>query len=142
MLSTASSTSYSAEKLDLRTATLATGEKAPFAGRLLTADALSKIITDLEARVATAEAARDKAMREREILVRREKLICEIKVDGEQQKRSLCITGCDKKMELVEAALDRCHSDKRGFFQSPYFNFVMGNVVAGGLCAAASAMSR
>ncbi len=139
MLSTVSSTSYSENKpLDLRAVTLKEGKPAPFAGKLLTADALAKIITDFEREIKLLKADLKRVTQERTVLVRREKLLCEIAVDGEKQKQSICLSGCDQKVKLLSDAVNRCENDKRGFFQSPYVNFVIGNVVAGGLCAAAS----
>ncbi len=139
LLSTISSTSYSENRaLDLRTVTLKEGKPAPFAGKLLTTDALSKIITDFEAEIKLLKADVRRITQERTVLVRREKLLCEIAVEGEKQKQAICVSGCDQKVKLMSDAVNRCENDKRGFFQSPYVNFVIGNVVAAGLCAAAT----
>jgi len=121
---------------------LAKGDRAPFAGVLLTDAALAKIITDLKARAKLAEARAEKAEREAKAKLASAKKTCEIEIAGERKKTAIAEAGCARQTKILGDGLKACEQRKSSVFRSPYFNFIAGNVVAGGICALATFGAR
>jgi hypothetical protein len=109
---------------------------------LLTDAALAKIITDLKAQAKSANARAEKAERESKAKLDSAKKTCAIEVGGERKKTAIVEAGCTKQTKVLSDSLKACENRKSSVFRSPYFNFIMGNVVAGGVCALATFGAR
>jgi len=140
MLLIASSTSYSDPTSQPTRARLAKGDKAPFAGVLLTDAALAKLITDLEQRAAEARLQLEKVKREQQATIEAERALCAIKLDGAAMKLTVTAKGFESERQIFTGALKKCDSDAP-WYRSPYLHNVIGCAACGGICAAAFAAS-
>lgn len=117
---------------------LAKGATTPFKGVLMSDAALAQIITDLEKKAKLAALAAEKVKRELTAERKSNATICQAKITAEQSKLKGCNDDKERQRVIYESALKKC--DKNApWYKSPFFGYVMGNVVAGGVCAAVSA---
>ena len=136
---TASSISYSGPKPPQR-GRLAKGEKAPFAGVLLTDQALAKVISKLEGQVAALKLQLERQQREAAAQLEAAKKTCDAQLVGERAKLAAAAEGFKTERKLYTSALDKAQASK--WYKSPYLHFVIGSVVSGGICAAATVGAR
>jgi len=136
---TASSTSYS-EPTEPQRARLAKGDKAPFAGVLLTDQALAKVIAGLEGQVAALKLQLERQKREQAAQLEAAKKTCDAQLVGERAKAAAAADGFKTERKLYTSALDKAQASK--WYKSPYLHFILGSVVSGGICAAATVGAR
>jgi hypothetical protein len=137
VLLTLSWTSYSARADTPTRARVEAGKRAPFSGVLLTDAALARIITDYEQQIKTLTLDLEKARREAKAQETLSKVVCAAKVEGEQAKQAACTRDLTRQKSLYEKALKQCSKDPP-WYKSPFLSFMIGNVVAGGVCVAAT----
>jgi len=111
---------------------LVKGSAAPFSGTLLSDAALAKIITDAEARVKAAALEADRLKKELDIAERKADAVCLARLDGERLRYAACSKDADRTRELLDKA------SNPPWYKNPYLHFIMGSVVSGGVCAAAT----
>jgi len=111
---------------------LSKGAAAPFAGTLLSDAALAKIITDAETKAKTSALEVERLKKELDLERRKSDAVCQAKLEGEQRRYAACAKDADKTRELLERA------SNPPWYKSPYLHFIMGSVVSGGVCAAAT----
>lgn len=139
LLLTASSTSYSAP--EPQRARLAKGARAPFAGVLLTDQALAKVITKLEGTVKALSLRLEKQKREAQAKAAAAKKVCDAQLEGVRAKDKAAADGFKVERKLYTSALDKAQAPSP-WYKSPYLHFILGSVVSGGVCAAATAGAR
>lgn len=138
---TRSSTSYSEPTTPTPDrARLAKGDKAPFAGVLITDSALAKIIAGYEAKVGELRLQLEKEKRDRRDEAAAAKAICDATVAGEAAKGKAANAGFIAERKLYESALTK--ANESAWYKSPYLNFLLGAVVSGGVCAAGAVANR
>lgn len=113
------------------------GDRAPFAGNLLTDAALAKLITDYESRIKRLKLELEKTKRETAARATTAAAVCKAKLDGADAKLAAFKGGCDRERAVYERALKKC-STSAPWYKQPYLHFLVGSVVGGGLCAAAT----
>lgn len=112
------------------------GDRAPFAGHLLTPAALAKIITDYEKQIADLKLELAREQRERKVESDSAKVTCKAQVEGKQAQLEAFKGGADRERAIWKQALeDRSRPDP--WYRSPYLHFIIGSVVAGGICVGA-----
>lgn len=131
-------TAYSAEKIQRQR--LKPGDKAQFAGVLLSDAALAKLISDSKARLASAQATTEKCERERKVEKAAADAVCVAKVEAERTKLLACDQARSQQAKIYDQQLKQCSSTP--WFKSPLLNFVLGSVVSGGVCATAAILGR
>lgn len=99
--------------------------------------ALAKLITDFEKKLKLARLDADKLKRDLEAEQKSNKVVCQAKVTAEQAKVQACKDDKQRQRGIYETALKKC-SKSPPWYKSPFFGYVMGNLVAGGVCAAVS----
>jgi hypothetical protein len=104
---------------------------------LLTDAALSKIITGYEKRIATLALNLERAKREAAAFKKTSKVVCDARVAAEHAKTSACDRDLSRQKSIYEKALKRTNR-ATPWYKSPYLSFMIGNVVAGGICVAAT----
>lgn len=138
MLLTASSTSYSEPKpAEPQRARLAAGAKAPFAGTLLNDAALAKLITKLEGEVKALKLQLEKQRREAKAQLDSSKKTCDAQLGGERARAAAALEGFKTERKLYTTAIDKANAPNP-WYKSPYLHFLLGSVVAGGICTAAT----
>lgn len=115
---------------------LAKGKAAPFSGVLLTDQALAKIISDYEGKIAALKLELEKERKDRQAEKQAADTICQAKVDGEKAKAKAAESGCQRERHVYEQALKR--ANETPWYQNNYLNFLLGSVVAGGICTGVS----
>jgi hypothetical protein len=120
---------------------VAVGEKAPFAGVLLTPEALAKTIAELEARAATLSlelkaAKRDAAAREAAA-----RAAADVALDLERKRRAALEADLLRRSELYERSLERL-SASEPWYRSGYLTMGLGLLLGGGICAGTAAALR
>lgn len=117
---------------------VAAGEKAPFAGILLTPAALARALAELDARVARLtldlEAARKEAAA-RETAARKS---AESTLRAERDKRAALEADLLRRSALYERSLDRL-SASEPWYRSGYLTMGLGLLLGGGICAGTAA---
>lgn len=61
---------------------------------------------------------------------------------AEREKAQAATQVCAAELSVQKHAVAACEARRTRFFSSPYFSFIAGSVVTGGLCAAVVAASR
>jgi hypothetical protein len=135
MLLIASWTPSWADQGEIKKANVVAGQKAPFDGVLLSRAALAKIINDYEAKLKEAELALEKQKRDAAAAASQAEALCQVKLDGVKQEIGILDSGCQQQVSILENALKECEARQSSFFKNPYFNFVAGALVSGGVCA-------
>lgn len=139
-----SSTSFSGRAEETTTpptpahVSLKAGDKAPFAGKLLTNEALAKIVTDYENTIAKLKAAIEKEQRERAAEKLAAERVCEARLSGEKGKLAAQQAERERERAIYENAIKSCKAESAPWFKSPYLHFVFGAAIGGGVCAAAT----
>lgn len=113
------------------------GKPAPFSGVLMSNAALAKLISDYERKLKVAVLDTEKTKRELDAEQKTHKVICQAIVTAEQAKLEACKDDKERQRVIYETALKKCSKDQP-WFKTPFFGYIMGNVVAGGVCAAVS----
>jgi hypothetical protein len=111
-------------------------EKAPFAGILLSDAALAKIVTDYEAKIKIAKAETEKVKRDAEAKARAEKVVCDANIESEKVKTEAVRGEMKTRTSIYEKTLKKCDTETP-WYKSPWMGFVVGQVVAGGICIGA-----
>ena len=106
------------------------GDKAPWGGTLLSDAALAKLLTDATEKEKLLKL--DIARLEKELSLEKytSEIVCIAKVDNEKLKYTACSKDADTVRNLLEKSINP------PWYSSTYFNFIMGSVVAGSICAA------
>jgi len=127
--------------LDVRQVELKQGDKAPFSGRLLTNDAVAKLLADYRAKITDLEAQVDLQKKLYEM-----KLKAEVEASGIKEKAALdkvIATSrlCNLEKDLLVKAVDRTVQQcQRKWYESPWLPFVGGVLLCGGGVAAGAAL--
>ena len=108
------------------------GKPAPFAGTLLNDAALAKLIADADAKLKLAKLEVEQLQRRLKLEQDTASAICSAQLAGEKQKYTACSKDADRVRDLLSKA------SNQPWYMSPYLHFIMGNVVAGGVCVAAT----
>jgi hypothetical protein len=112
------------------------GQKAPFAGVLLSNAAEAKLITDRKAEVNRLKLRIQLLEDRQKELVDNERTLCTVKLETASKKLKLIEDTCKTKEKILHGAVDRtAKSCDRSWYESPYFNFAMGAIVFGGVSA-------
>lgn len=114
------------------------GEKAPFDGVLLSRAALATIISDYEARIRQATIDLERERKESQARIQNLTVSDTAALEAEKKKLHVLEVGCKSQMDLMHEALQKCETRRTSFWKSPYFNFFIGSLITGGVCAAAS----
>ena len=117
------------------------GQPAPFAGVLLTTAALAKVVTELEARAERARVDLEAERATAKVRERAAEAVAEARLEAERAKRAAVEADLARQKSTYEGALSKANASA-SWYQSPYLHFLLGNVVAGGLCAAANRLGR
>lgn len=138
LLSILSWTSYSAAQTPTINRTrLAKGKPAPFAGVLLSDGALAKIISDNERKLKLLNLDLEKLKRQADSEAKTSKAVCDAKLEAASAKHGACLRDLDRRDKLLDKALQKCPQDLP-WYKAPQLHFILGNIVAGGICAAAT----
>jgi hypothetical protein len=121
--------------------TLKKGDKAPFAGKLLTSEALAKIITTYEKKVKLQALEIEKLKRESTATVKTDKAICNAKLEGEAAKLKVCEVASTRKDQIWTNALDKCNKPVP-WYRSQFIGFTVGSLFASGICIGVDRVSR
>jgi len=140
MLSIASSPICWAQT-SIRQVTLKKGQAAPFAGRLLTVAALAKIITDYDRKLKTSQLLLEKAQRDLKAEQKANAAVCQAQVAVQVAKVQACTSDRSRQKVIYERAIKKCDAAVP-WYRSPMLSFVIGNVVAGGICATSAVLGR
>jgi hypothetical protein len=132
LLAPAPATSQTIQKARLKK-----GKQAPFDGTLLSSAALAKIITGYEAQIKTLQAKLEKQEREAKARGASAAAICKAKLDGADAKLRAAQKGCDSERKIWDRALTDATAPVP-WYKTPYVHFILGNLVAGGLCVGAN----
>lgn len=111
---------------------LAKGEAAPFDGTILNDAALATLVTTMEARLGLLQLEVDRLKQDLALEQRKAEAVCKARVEGEQKRYAACAADADR----LRAAVEKAASPP--WYMSPYLHFIMGSVVSGGVCAAAT----
>lgn len=122
----------------IRKTNLTTGQKAPFSGVLLTRAALAKIISGYEERLKIAQVKLQKEKQARAAEVKHLKRTHRIQITSLKTQIKVISTGNNTVLKLYSKELDKCRQGPP-WYTSPHFNFVLGTVFGGGVCAATCA---
>lgn len=133
----ASSTSYS-QTTEPQRARLAKNARAPFAGVLLTDQALAKVISKLEGKISALKLKLEKQKRQARAKLDSSKKICTAQLEGAAAKSKAAVDGFKVERRLYTSAIEKAGA----WHKSPYLHFILGNLVSGGVCAAAMAAPR
>ncbi len=110
------------------------GDKAPFAGVLLTDGLLAKIKTDHEKAIKLLKLEIEKLKRESKAEKDTHETVCKAKVQAERSKTDACTRDRERQRSIYEKLLA---SKKCPNPIWHYISFVGGAVVAGGICIGA-----
>jgi hypothetical protein len=121
--------------------TLNKGDKAPFAGKLLTPEALAKIITDYEKKVKLQALEIEKLKRESAVTAKTEDAICKAKLEGEAAKLKACEAASSRNDQIWTKALDKCNKPTP-WYKSQFLGFTVGSLFASGICIGVDRASR
>ena len=111
------------------------GQAAPFAGNLLSDEAVAKIVTDYEQRIAKLQLELEKARREAAVQTAANDAVCTAKLSGEVAKQKACMDDKERQSKLFFTTLDKqsCPSPAWN-----YVSFIGGAAIGGGICALAA----
>lgn len=127
--------------LDVRQVELKQGDKAPFAGRLLTHDAVAKLIADYKAKIAELEAQLNNHKKLYEMKLKAEVEASNIKEKASLEKVASVNRSCSLEKDLLNKAVDRTAQQcSRKWYESPWLPFVGGVLLCGGGVAAGAAL--
>ena len=118
---------------------LAAGEKAPFAGILITTTALAKVVTDLERKVKVLEIKLEAAKQVEAAKLSAGTAGCIAKVETERAKLAACDGDRLRAKTIYEQALTKCNPPPQSYH---YLSFIGGALLGGGICAGAVAAVR
>lgn len=121
--------------------TLKKGDKAPFAGKLLTPEALAKIITGYEKKLKLQALEIEKLKRESTVTAKTEDAICKAKLEGEAAKLKACEDASSSKDLIWTKALDKCNKPSP-WYKSQFLGFTVGSLFASGICIGVDRASR
>lgn len=117
---------------EVKRARLQKGDAAPFAGTLLSDAAVAKLISDADAKLKQAQLEAERLRRDLELERRSAAVVWQAKLDTEKLKYTACSKDADRTRELLDKA------SNPPWYKSPYLHFLLGSVVSGGVCAAAT----
>jgi hypothetical protein len=120
---------------------VAAGEKAPFAGILLTPAALAKTIAELEARASKLALELEAAKREAVANLAAGKKSAEAALNLERERRAALEADLLRRSALYEKSLDRLSSSEP-WYKSGYLTMGLGLLLGGGICAGTAAAVR
>ena len=106
-------------------------------GVLMTNAALAKLLSDHEGRLRALDLEIEKQRRDYVAKRAEAASVCLATVEAEKEKARLAEQGFARERKTYEAALRRCDT-KPPWYRSPYLNFLLGTVVAGGVCSGVS----
>jgi hypothetical protein len=107
----------------------------------LTDQALAKLITKLEGQVKALKLQLEKQRREAAAKLDSSKKTCDAQLEGERAKSKAAATGFVTERKLYTSALERAQAPDP-WYKAPYLHFILGSVVSGGICAAATVGAR
>lgn len=127
--------------LDIRRVELKQGDKAPFAGQLLTNDAVAKLVSDYKAKLADLQAQLDLQKKLYEAKLKAEVDASSIKEKAALARVAASDKSCSLEKELLTRAVDRTSQQcTRKWYESPWIPFVGGVLLCGGGVAAGAAL--
>lgn len=103
--------------------------------------ALAKLISDYEAKIKLADLATEKLRRDLAAEQKTNKAICDASVAKCEAVLQACETDRSRQRSIYEAALSKCSTDPP-WYKSPMFSFIMGSVVAGGVCGVSAGLGN
>jgi len=106
------------------------GDKAPFAGILITSAAMVKIITDYESKIKVQKALISKIKTESALVLASTKKQCAVTIAVEKQKAAISALGCERVVGVYKQALS---NTSQKWFNSPYFTTALGVAVGAGV---------
>lgn len=113
------------------------GDKAPFAGQLLSDAAVAKLLSDMSAQVKTLE-AKIKFLEETQVAkLESQEQACKAKLDAEATKKQICEDTRKAEEMVYTQAIERSGKQaERRWYESPYLHLVLGMGLATGACVA------
>lgn len=129
MLLTLSSTLCWANRKDLNV-----GDKAPFAGVLLTREALAKIITDYEVSIKTLRASLEKQEKESKAESTAAKAMSDANLKSMSLERDACQREMANTITIYKNSLKKCDVP---WYKTGTTGFIFGQIVMGGICVGA-----
>ena len=115
---------------------LKAGERAPFAGNLISDDGLAKLITEQQREVKLLELEIEKLRRDNDSERRTADAICTAKLEGEATKLTTYELSWKTQRGIYEVALGKAATSPP-WWKSHYVSFAAGALLSGGLCVAA-----
>jgi hypothetical protein len=106
------------------------GDKAPWNGTLLSDTALAKLLTDASEKEKLLKLDITRLEKELSLEKYTAEIVCAARVGNEKLKYAACSKDADTVRNLLEKSVNP------PWYSSTYFNFIMGSVVAGSICAA------
>jgi len=120
---------------------VAAGEKAPFAGILLTPAALAKALAELDARAAKLTLELEAAKREAAARAAAAQRAADAALRAEREKRAALEGDLLRRSALYERSLERLSSSEP-WYRSGYLTMGLGLLLGGGICAGTAAAVR
>lgn len=117
------------------------GEKAPIAGVILSNEALARLISEYDKKIALLQLQLEKQKRKLDSELKTNEAICKTMLDGEIAKQDSCKRDLARQAELLDKSTKRL-TKKRSWYKSPYIHFLLGGVITGGVCLGASRVPR
>jgi hypothetical protein len=120
---------------------VAAGEKAPFAGILLTPAALARTLAELDARAARLALELEAAKREAAARAAATVKTADAALTAEREKRTALEGDLLRRSALYERSLERL-SVSEPWYKSGYLTMGLGLLLGGGICAGTAAAVR
>jgi hypothetical protein len=108
---------------------------------LLTDQAIAKLITRLESKIADLKLQLERQRRGAEAMIAAETKVCETRLEAESAKTEAWAKGFAAERSLYDSALKKAQAPSP-WYKAPYLHFIFGSVVSGGICAAATVGAR
>lgn len=111
----------------------------PSNGQFLSDAAVAKLLSEHNAALKDLQLKLDLAEKTAAIAKESAEKICDANIKSESTKRQLCEDTREAEKKVYTKAVDRTSEQcRRTWYESPYFNFVLGAVVFGSVAAGVS----
>ena len=99
--------------------------------------AIARLIVDAKKKYAFCDLTLQRERKERAVAKKAFDAVCKAKTIDFQLKYKSCLADVSKRVSIYESALKTCNRPTP-WYKSPVFGFVIGQIVAGGVCVVVS----